>query len=514
MFLRLQDISLGQLSPIRRYLLSALLGALGVCGFSPWQAMGYSEFAALTGSALSLLAWTGLFFLLTRTHASIRQSAFIGWCFGMGLFAVGVSWIFVSLHRFGGMAAPLALLATTLFCAVLAAYHALFAALFARLSPNRSPWSLALLFAALWGLTDCLRAWLFTGFPWLTLGYSQLPPSPLSGYFPVLGVFGVSLLTALCAALLLFWRRYGVMLLLIGAGGLALQAIPWTQRNDTGLNFALIQGNVPQNLKWDAARFDDTLRLYRRLTLQALADPLSPTLVVLPETAFPALLSEMPPAYLADLGAAATRQQATLLFGAITHQPDGYRNSALTLGLGAGQTYHKAHLVPFGEFIPWGFHWFLKLAHIPMSDFAEGSMGQTPIHLLGLTLAANICYEDCFGEEIIRALPEAQLLVNLSNTAWFGDSLAQPQHLQMARARALESGRPVLRATNTGMTAHVSAEGHVAQVLPAFAQGLLFGTVNGYSGLTPYARWGNLAFLLLAVGLLFIALRLPHRKPT
>jgi len=217
------------------------------------------------------------------------------------------------------------------------------------------------------------------------------------------------------------------------------------------------------------------------------------------------------PDYADSLKSAAQKHGGDLIFGTITGQGEHYWNSAVSLGNSPAQSYSKTHLVPFGEFIPPGFSWFLRLASIPMSSFSRGPEMQAPLAVAGQHVAVNICYEDAFGEEIIRALPQAGILANLSNTAWFGRSLAQPQHLQIARMRAVETGRPMLRATNTGMTAVIAADGSLQAVLPPFTQGVLKAEVHARQGMTPYARYGNSVFLLLAC-LCVLASQLPRRR--
>jgi apolipoprotein N-acyltransferase len=229
------------------------------------------------------------------------------------------------------------------------------------------------------------------------------------------------------------------------------------------------------------------------------------------ETAVPAFFEQLPPEYAEFLKSAAQRHGGDLVFGTITGQGEHYWNSAVSLGISPTQSYSKTHLVPFGEFIPPGFSWFMRLASIPMSSFSRGPEKQRPLAVAGQQLAVNICYEDVFGEEIIRSLPQAGILANLSNTAWFGRSLAQPQHLQIARMRAVETGRPMLRATNTGMTAVIGADGTIPAILPAFTQGVLHSEIRAHQGMTPYARYGNLVFLLL-VGVCVLVSRQPRRR--
>lgn len=486
------------------FLGALLLGGVGAFAFTPWN-----------GFWLAIVVWSTLYGLVRKYALTPLVGAGLGAAFGLGFFGVGVSWIYISLHTYGEMAAGLAGLATLLFCSLLASFHALFGFLFAKFRHRllSVPLALALLFGTLWGLLDWCRGWVLTGFPWLALGYSQLPSdptlSPLAGYYPLLGVFGVGLLTALSAALLVEFRRGWLFLGMLLLGGVGLQQVVWTQDTGSQLRVALVQGNVAQNLKWDAEQYLNTLEKNAGLIEAALQHRSAPQLVVLPETAFPSFLQDIPEAYLATLAGELKSRNATLLFGTVTGTEQVYHNSGVAMGSAAqgSQRYHKSHLVPFGESIPWGFRWFLSLAKIPMSDFAPGEAGQLPMLLGGVPVAINICYEDIFGEELIRALPVAQILVNLSNTAWFGESLAQPQHLQISRVRAVETGRPMLRATNTGMTAFIRPDGYVERVLPAFTEGVLVGEVQGYSGTTPYARWGNAAFLLLSMSFLLNVLR-------
>lgn len=491
-----------------RCLLALLVGATSILAYAPFAYF-----------ALSWLCLGALFGLLNKA-TSAREGASIGAAFGFGLFLAGVSWIYVSLSVFGGMPMALAGLATFLFCAVLAIYPALAGALFVhsihciRLThATSSGLYQALLFAALWTLSEWLRGWLFTGFPWLAIGYAQTSPSPLLGFAPVFGVYGVSLFCALLSALLYesVQRHWPALLLALGVlvTGVALSQITWTKPQGEPISVALLQGNIAQHIKWQPEHFSDSLRVYYQLAADHPAQ-----LTVLPETALPSLLDQIPSAYLDALKKLAQRQQGDLLFGIAiadtTPDTQRYSNSAVSLGASPQQRYDKSHLVPFGEFVPPGFAWFLRFAHIPMSDFTPGAQAQAPLHLAGQKLALNICYEDAFGEEIIRALPEATLLVNLSNVAWFGDSLAPAQHLQIAQMRALETGRMVLRATNTGTTAIIDADGRVQDALPPFTRDALVGEARAYTGMTPFVRWGNWPAILGA--LLISAIVLVRRR--
>lgn len=463
---------------------SFLLGGLAVLAFAPFEQFW------LMPLVLALL------FQLLRLSGSWRAGARLGWAFGLGLFLAGVSWIYVSLSTFGEMPALVAALATLVFCAYLALFPALLGGLFCRFLPERIGLQ-ALLFAGLLALLDALRGWLFTGFPWLALGYSQMQPSPLAGFAPLLGVYGLSLLVGLVGAWLCWrpWGWAGIAGLLLAGG--ALQRVEWTIPEGAPVSVALIQGNIPQEMKWQPERFYAILELYRSLIEQHPAQ-----LTILPETALPAFIEHVPQDYLVELKTLARRRQGDILLGAASGNDDSYWNSAISLGATPLQTYSKSHLVPFGEYIPPGFAWFLAMARIPMSSFSAGELPQPALRLAGQRVAVNICYEDVFGREIIQSLPQASLLVNMSNTAWFGHSLAQPQHLQIARMRALETGRPMLRATNTGMTAVVGPDGRVQAVLEPFTRGVLETKVLGYQGQTPYVRWGD----WLALGLSMLML--------
>ena len=462
-----------------RLALAALLGALGVLCFAPFELFW-----------LAPAVWAGFFALLLRADTP-RQGLLTGLSFGLGFFLCGVSWVYVSLSVFGGMPWWLAGPAAFLFCTVMALFPMVAGWIFKRWQPSRFGQQ-AVLFAALLAAGDWVRSWLFTGFPWLALGYSQTPPSPLAGFAPLIGVFGLSALVALSGALLLRWRIGLPTLALLTLAGFGLRQIEWTMPQGEPISVALIQGNIPQEMKFRPEAFVRTLNLYRELIE---ANPAQLTL--LPETAFPVFLDQLPEAYLAALKALASRRNGDIIFGTLTGDGNAYYNSAVSLGNSPLQVYSKSHLVPYGEFIPPGFAWFMAYANIPASSFSRGPEKQAPLAVAGQQIAANICYEDVFGSEIIRALPEAGILANLSNTAWFGDSLAQPQHLQIARMRALETGRPMLRATNTGMTAIVTPDGTVQATLPPFTTGVLNGSVQSYGGMTPYGRLGDWPAIIL-----------------
>lgn len=505
----------GQVRAMQKKLIFAfLLGALTVTGFAPFH---------LFPVPVITLA---LLFHWWRNSATPLRAALLGFCFGLGLFGAGVSWIYVSLHDFGAMPLPLAALATFLFCAFLALFPALVGWMLTklRLATPASSFTWALAAAALWMLSEWVRGWIFTGFPWLALGYSQVPVGPLAGFAPVAGVYGVSLGLAVSAAFLCLWLEQGwrtrravlsfvLPLAAIFSSGFGLQQIDWTTPQGEPVTVSLLQGNISQDLKWRADRVVNSMEVYARLAQQS-----NSRLIIMPETALPLFRDQAPPAYLAGLADHARKNNGDILVGMAEYAPAGsssgksggeYYNTLFSFGASAEQHYRKHHLVPFGEFIPLKpvFGWIIHVLHIPLSDFSRGGLDQKPLALAGQRVAVNICYEDVFGEEIISQLPQATLLANVSNDAWFGRSIGPQQHLQISQTRALETGRYMLRATNTGVTAIIDQRGVVLQEAEAFTTLALHGTAQGYGGATPYVRFGNalalgLAGLFLLIGLL------------
>jgi apolipoprotein N-acyltransferase len=478
-------------------------GAAAVGAFLPedWAPVG------VVGFVILLHLWS---------HAATpREAAALGLAFGAGLFGCGVSWIYISLSRFGGMPAPLAGLATLLFCLYLAAYPAAIGWLQARLHGPRTL-RLALVLPALWTLGEWLREELFTGFPWLAVSYAT-PGTPLEGLAPLAGGYaaGFALLSCcgLAAAALRAARWHEALmplfaLLLVVALGQALRTLEWTRPTGATVEVALLQGNIAQDLKFDPARYLATLDTYA-----ALAEGSRAHLIVLPETAVPRFLEDVSPDFLERLTRVARRNAGDVLLGVpVRDAQRAYTNSAVTLGTSPAQRYDKHHLVPFGEFIPPGFRWVLGILSIPLADFSRGSARPAPLAVAGLRVAPNICYENAFGAQMRRALPEADLLVNISNVAWFGDSLAPAQHLQIARLRALEAGRMHLTATNTGITAAIDRDGRVLARLPQFVAGRLEIGAIAYRDATPYVRFGDAPALALAALVVLGAFAVARRR--
>jgi apolipoprotein N-acyltransferase len=500
----------------RLALASLLLGAASVLGYAPF----YLYPVSILALAAAALIWS-------RAERT-AQALLFGFAFGLGFFGAGVSWVYVSLHDFGGMPMPIAAVCTLGFCALLASFPAAVAFLLRRFAGTRAS-RLLLFFPAAWTVAEWVRGWIFTGFPWLALGYSQIPGSPLAGFAPVVGAYGVSLVAALASgALAMLIEQYAASpdanwakrlasfsvpaVLLLGSVvlGAGLLRYPWTTPETLPTTVALLQGNVPQELKWRPERARQTLELYLDLVRSS-----SATLTLLPETALPMFNVDLPEGYLEQLAAAARRNNGDLLTGIPEYAgPGRFYNSVISVGTSPSQVYRKVHLVPFGDYfpLPWLFGWFMNLLDIPMSDFSRGAPDQRPLQVARQRVAVNICYEDVFGEEIIRQLPEATLLANFTNDAWWGRSLGARQHLQLSQMRALETGRYMLRATNTGVTAIIDPKGRVTKAAAEFEVALLAGEVRGHTGATPFVRWGNGAAIALAGAMAVLHLLLGRRR--
>ncbi|MET1078685.1 MAG: apolipoprotein N-acyltransferase [Pseudomonas sp.] len=437
-----------------------------------------------------------------------RQAAVRGWCYGFGTFAAGTSWVYVSIHDFGAASPALAASLTLAFVAALGLLFALTAWLWARwLRRNEAPLADALAFAALWLAQELFRSWFLSGFPWLYAGYSQLN-APLAGLAPLGGVWLISFALALSAALVVNLPRLRARpaFLLVGTlvlatpwlAGLALQGKAWTEPAGKPLSVAAVQGNVEQNLKWDPAQLNAQLRLYRDLSRQATRSDL----VVWPETAVP-VLKEFAEDYLADMDKFAKGRQAALITGVPVRQLNDrgekrYYNGITVAGVGQG-TYLKQKLVPFGEYVPLQdvLRGVIAFFDLPMSDFARGPADQPLLQAKGYRIAPFICYEVVYPDFAADLAAQSHLLLTISNDAWFGRSIGPLQHLQMARMRALEGGRWMIRATNNGLTALIDPFGQVTAQLPPFEQGVLLGEVVPMQKLTPYLYWRAWPLLIL-----------------
>lgn len=454
--------------------------------------------------AMVLLAWQ---LDLAKTK---RQGAWVGWLFACVMQVATWWWLFISLNKYGGLAAPLTVIAIVGLAAFLALYYAAACALFVAIGPvNRA--GRATLFAAIWLLAELCRVALFTGFPWGEGGYAQLD-GPFIGLAKIIGVHGLTFVSAWLAFLLMGLRelpglnrrhqlRAAVLVALALAGtyfSATLPAAPESKPQSAPFTVALLQGNIAQDEKFQpSGGIPDALKWYQSQLLAATA-----SLVVTPETAIPLLPNQLPEGYLDVLvnrftkPGPGTAQTAALIGLPLGNSQQGYTNSAIALKPGNSNTiyqYDKHHLVPFGEFVHPLFKWFLSIVNIPLADFNSGSINQPSLIWQGQRIAPNICYEDLFGEELAARFvdPSAAptMMVNISNIAWFGNTIAIDQHLNISRMRSLEFERPMVRATNTGATAIIDHRGQVTHLLPRHTRGVLVGTVEGRSGITPYAWW-------------------------
>jgi apolipoprotein N-acyltransferase len=493
--------------------LAAAGGACTVFAFAPFGVSG------LAFPALALLFWQW------QRAQTPRAGAAVGFAFGFGLFGAGASWLYIAIQAFGGMPPALAFVSIAVLTAYLAAWPAAAGWLAVRAAP-RASFARLTVAAGAFTLAEWLRGYVFTGFPWLSVGYSQVPNGIFAGFAPLGGVYAVSLALAVAAALLvvvidamardarntaLFAALSAVTL---AALGIISSRIDWTQPAGAPLTVSLVQGNVLQEVKFDpkfrATTFDRYLRL---------VDESRGRLIVLPESAFPMFSDEVPDDVLLALIRAASARNGDVLLGLFTAEaPEPgsdeprYYNTVVALGMSDLQFYRKRHLVPFGETIPLKplVGWFIhQVLAIPLADQARGSATQPPLAVAGQRVAVNICYEDAFGSELIPGARAAHLLVNVTNDAWYGHSIAAEQHNQISATRALELGRPMLRATNTGITSAIASDGREIARLPWFTAGVLEVTIVGRDGETPYVRAGDLPVLLLS--LLLIAGPLAHR---
>ena len=428
-----------------------------------------------------------------------------GFFYGVGLFLAGTYWLYISIHVFGQVPLALAILLMVALVLLMAVYYAIAAALTAYLV-GANPWRMLLLAPAVWVLLEWVRGWLFTGFPWLTMGYSQID-SVLAGWAPVAGVYGVSavLLVSAVALLLLLnpalTQRGPVAALFVlpWLAGWGLGQVQWTTPSGEPVVTSIIQGGISQDRKWLPEQFRPTLDLYRETTERQRKSEL----IVWPEVAIPSLVDRVEP-YLSMVELGLVRRGASLVMGILERDHNGEHvyNSALLLGNGEIQVYRKRHLVPFGEYfpVPETVRKWMRLMSIPVSDLSPGDENQPLLKTAnGHELAVAICYEDAYGAEQLYALPDADLLINISNDAWFGDSVAPHQHLEIARMRALEAGRYVIRATNTGVSAFIGPAGELLERAPQFELAVMQREVVPHSGLTPYASTGNWPVIVLAL---------------
>jgi apolipoprotein N-acyltransferase len=503
--------SLHRLFPQSRFiqaLIAFMAGAVGVLGFAPFYAWP------------CVIISIAILFALWREAHSAKHAALIGFVWGLGLFLFGVSWLYVAIHVYGNMPVPLAASAIFLFCCYLSLYPMFAGMLIYKLGKKYSQIiSLLVILPASFVAFEYLRGWIVTGFPWLIAGYSQTPggviAAPLAGYAPLFGMFGITWLLAITAGVIVLLTAerktlssrtkivVPIITVIVWLAGFGLQSISWSAPSGAPLSVALLQGNIAQDLKWREDELTNSLLNYQELVLKS-----KTKLIVLPETAAPIFFDQLPPDYLTSLKLRAQNNGGDLLIGAPystpanSNAPQPFFNSAISMGVSPSQRYSKDHLVAFGEFIPPLFSWVYQWLSIPLSGFTPGGKEQAPMRLANHLIAINICYEDAFGSEVARPLPDAELLVNMSNMAWYGHSLAAEQHVQFSQMRAMETSRWMLRSTNTGVTAAVNERGEIVKALPQFTRGTLEVDAVPRQGATPYVRWRDAPVLIFLVVML------------
>ena len=494
-----------------------LAGGLLAFAFAP---MGIYPLAIFS-PALLLLLWL---------NSSAKRAFVLGLLFGIGFYTIGVSWVFISIHEFAHTSLLLALLITGLFIFILALFTASQAYLLNRFFPDNNRIKLYLVFPSSWALTEWLRSWIFTGFPWLLLGTSQVN-APLRGYAPVLGLFGLSFLISLSASLLLSLfcpflnKRFDCQLNLIKKTrlhflfpllglitlwmvGYALSGIHWTQRAGKAVQVSLIQANIPQEIKWDPKYLKASLTNYLQLTQSHWGS----RLIIWPEAAIP-ILQEKATYFLTQLSQQAKQHKTTIITGIPIEKDFKYYNAMIALGLDQA-SYYKQRLVIFGEYLPgWliGAHGLLNLLDIPMSDFSSGPRHQPLFKVAQLNLGTFICYEIAYSSLVRQALQnKAQLLLTINDDAWFGHSFALAQHLQIGQFQALATGRYLIFLSNTGMTAIVTPQGKIEAKLPAFEAAVLTATVFKTLGTTPWVYLGDDPIIIFLVGLCILCYAYPR----
>lgn len=458
------------------------------------------------------LALAALIFLFASWQ-SIQpgRAALRGYLFGLGSFGLGVSWVYISIHDFAGADLLSSIILTSLFIMFWALFPALCGYISVKLLPPDTNFLHLLVIPLIWMLIEYVRGYLLlNGFPWLQIAYSQLN-TPLAGYIPIVGGYGTGFLLAFTASavvVLMFYKKHLVLLTAIITAlwsiGSWLQTIKWTQAIGSPIKVSLIQGNISQDQKWKLENRNHTLQKYKLMT----EEHWDSDVIVWPETAVPAFLSEVNESFLLPLREEALKNNTDLIISIPIKEnlPDEKYNAAITLGKNDG-IYRKSHLLPFGEYFPLqplsGF--ISNILDIPLSNFSPGRMDQPLLKAAGYPFITSICYEDAFSNVSVQGVPEAAYIVNVTNDAWFGDSMEPHQHMQIARMRAMETGRFLLRATNTGITAIVSPEGKIINQAPLFQTKVITGTIIPMGGMTPYSRFGDRA-IVNVMGILFLAL--------
>ena len=455
-----------------------------------------------------------LILLASWYNVTPRQAMFRGLVFGLGFFGVGISWVYISMNTFGGMPIALSLFITTLFVAFLSLFIALQGYLTRKFFNQQSPLYF-LVFPSLWVLFEWTRTWLFTGFPWLFLGYSQLS-TPLKNLAPIGSVYLVSFGVALTASTLVYLftstRKLSriisiALIIVIWGSSIYLNSVSYTHNTHKKLSVALIQGNVKTTIKWDPKEIIHTLKLYHTMTEKLWGHQL----IIWPEAAIAVLPSQIKD-YINTLQTEATQHNTTIMTGIPLTHGFNYYNGIMLLGNSKG-TYLKRHLVPFGEYIPFE-KYVSKLFgafNIPMSNLSPGAFHQPLLRVDNIPIAPYICYEIAYPAEVRNTLKNAQLIVTLTDDGWFGHSFASAQHLQIAAMRSLETGRYQALCTNNGITAIINDKGHIVSTSPRFKRTVLTGQIPLLRGTTPWQKIGEWPLILCLFSLLLLAYFIPTR---
>ena len=496
------------------YITAFLLGCISVLGFAPFNLF-----------PLTIVSMAGL--ALLWHDRSLKHTLLTAWWYGFGLYSAGASWVYVSIHEYGDAPAILAFFMTGFFAAGLAFLFVIPAGIYQRLKLHRF---YLLAFPALWVLSEWLRTWLLTGFPWLFSGYAFID-TPLSGYAPVVGVMGVSFISCLIACCFaaiiksllnntespkkkaaltyLDTSKYGSVIVVLIITGWSLQQVEWTKLSKSqAISVSLVQGNIPQETKWSPEMKEYTLKIYPELS----AASWGRDLIIWPEAAIPAFRHDVED-YLETINISGKKYKTTFITGLPivetvvdeTNKPDNiYYNSIIALGDGVGE-YHKQKLVPFGEYVPLE-NWLrgiIPFFNLPMSGFSKGASDQSLLTAGDILIAPFVCYEIVYPDLVAKDGKNADILLTLSNDAWFGESIGPLQHFQMTRMRALELGKYLLRGTNNGVTGIIDHKGQVVASAPQFKTWVLQGEAKLTEGSTPFSNYGSTPIILMAIFIIF-----------
>ena len=477
-----------------KVLIASIAGAVLVCAYAPFSYWW-----------LTFICPTILY--IAVANQTIRGAALIGFIFGLFFFGFGVPWTFNSIHEFGHAPLILSAFLASLLVIILALFPACVTGLTVYFHSNKQfCFSAAVTFACLWVIFEWIRGWIFTGFPWLLIGHVH-HTGPLQGLLPVFGSFGASWATILfgCFVAVFVIAEFkqkivaAITLMIITISLYFANQVIWTHAEDEKLDVVLIQGNISQEMKWDRTKHVYIMEKYLAMS----KNHFDADIIIWPETAIPTYYSMVKDSFIRKVKQTADENNIDFLMGVFTFDPKNAHvyNSVMTLGSELS-FYRKQHLVPFGEYIPFrGLMTFLeRYIDLPMADISRGE-GRPLVSLKGHPVGTSICYEAVYGNEVIMAMPEAKFLINVSNDAWFGDSLAPHQHLEITRSRAVETGRYLLRSTNTGISAVIDPYGTIINKSVQFQDDVIRATISPHTGITPYARWGNWGIISIYIWL-------------